>query len=157
MDIAPNQEIVFFLQLVIAMVLGAILGAERSMARKTAGMRTYAIVSLGSCLLIVISKVVTSNYLAPNEADSMLRVLAGIVSGIGFIGAGVIFSRQEHVNGLTTAAGLWIAAAIGIAVGFNAFLLATFGTFLTLFTFTVLWYVEEMIRRVSGQENSETD
>lgn len=149
MDYGTTSEIFLFGQLVLAMLLGVILGAERSFAGKTAGMRTYALVSLGSCLLIIISKLVTTQYLAPNEADSLLRLAAGILTGIGFLGAGVIFSRESHINGLTTAAGLWIAAGIGIAVGFEYYILATFATFLTLFTFTVLWYVEKEVKKIS--------
>ncbi len=157
MELAHINEATFFIQLVVAMLLGAIVGSERTFAGKMAGMRTYALVTFGSCLLIVISKIVTSMYVAPNEADSLLRVLAGIVSGIGFLGAGIIFSRDSHVNGLTTAAGLWIAAAIGIAVGFEAYLLAILATFITLFTFTILWYVEEVIRKAAGRTHSETE
>jgi putative Mg2+ transporter-C (MgtC) family protein len=151
------MEIIIYVQLVLAMLLGVILGAERTIAGKTAGMRTYALVSLGSCLLIVVSKLVTAQYLAPNEADSLLRIVAGVITGMGFLGAGVIFSRESHINGLTTAAGLWIASGIGIAVGFEYYLVATFSAFLTLFTFTVLWYVEKEVRSFSAhkQENHE--
>ena len=157
MDYVASTDLLFFSQLIIAMLLGIILGAERSFAGKTAGMRTYALVSLGSCLLVIISKSVTSRYIAPNEADSLLRVLAGIITGIGFVGAGIIFSHESHVSGLTTAAGLWIAAGIGIAVGFDLYLLATFGTFLTLFTFTALWYVEKAVRRISSKTKGDVE
>ncbi len=150
MDNTLVPEFFIFGQLVLAMLLGVVLGAERSFAGKTAGMRTYALVSLGSCLLIVISHYATGLYGASNAADSLLRTAAGIITGIGFLGAGVIFSKESHINGLTTAAGLWIAAAIGIAVGFEMYLVALFATFLTLFTFTILWYVENVVRKASS-------
>lgn len=97
----------------------------------------------------MISRYVTDHYEALNIADSLLRMAAGIVTGIGFLGAGIIFSKESHVNGLTTAAGLWIAAGIGIAVGFEMYLISVFATLLTLFTFTILWFVENILRKHS--------
>lgn len=151
------MEVIFYVQLVLAMLLGVMLGAERTIAGKTAGMRTYALVSIGSCLLIIISKIVIGMYAAPNEADSLLRIAAGVITGVGFLGAGVIFSHETHINGLTTAAGLWIACGIGIAVGFEQYMIATFTTFLTLFTFTALWYVEKGIRSITDHTTEKHD
>lgn len=134
----PSALAVFF-QLTAATVLGLILGAERSIAGKSAGMRTYALVSLGACLLTVTSVLVTNEYLGKVNFDPM-RMPAAIVTGIGFIGAGLILFRQSLLRGLTTAAGLWIAAAVGIAIGFGLYSIAVFTALLTLFVFTAVVY-----------------
>jgi len=131
------------IQLVIALVLGALIGLERSVAGKTAGMRTFALVSLGSTLFVIISRMLTSSYVGPNDADSILRVVAAIVSGIGFIGAGLIIFGNQEVKGLTTAAGLWVSAAIGVAVGMGFYVVSIAGVLLTLFTLRVLYNIEE--------------
>jgi len=112
-------------------------------------MRTYALVSLGACLLIVISETVTARYLGVTAFDP-LRVAAGIIMGIGFLAGGLIIFHDSHVTGLTTAAGVWVSTGIGIAVGFRLYALAIFTTLLTLFVFSVLWYVEQGIKRLSN-------
>ena len=141
---APGQ-LEMFLQLALAMLLGMFLGAERSIAGKTAGMRTYALVALGACLFIVISVTVTGVYLPLVDFDP-LRVAAAVVTGIGFLGAGLIILQENSLRGLTTAAGLWVAAGIGVAVGYQMYDIAVFTTFLTLIVFTFMWYIEEMIK-----------
>jgi putative Mg2+ transporter-C (MgtC) family protein len=134
-----------FIQMAIAAGLGLALGAERTIAGKVAGMRTFALVSLGSCLFIITSVVVTQQYIGLVSFDPM-RVAAGIISGIGFIGAGLILFKENALRGLTTAAGLWIASGVGIAVGFQLYAVATFATVLTLFVFTAVWFIEDTIR-----------
>jgi len=135
-----------YLQLIVAMLLGIILGLERTFAGKTAGMRTYGLVSMGSCLLIVSSVLVNSQYIGITNFDPM-RLATGIITGIGFIGAGLIIFRENKLEGLTTAAGIWVACGIGMAVGFKLFALAFFATFLALFTFTTLWFLEDKIKK----------
>ncbi len=98
------------IRLLVALALGFAIGFERKMRFKEAGIRTHTIVCMGSCLYMVIS------IFAFKGADTS-RVAAQIVSGIGFIGAGMIFYHKEVVHGLTTAAGIWATAAIGMAVG----------------------------------------
>ena len=137
-----NSTFILFGQLFLAVVLGMILGTERSVvADKQAGTRTYALVALGACLFTIISIQVTSGYLGLVSFDPM-RVMAGIITGIGFLGAGVIIFKEDALQGLTTAAGLWVSAGIGAAVGFGFYAIAIFTTLLTLFVFTVLWFVE---------------
>ncbi len=149
LDIEP------FAQLVIALVLGAALGLERTLAGKQAGMRTFALVSMGSCLFIILSNelVTGSNgvYVDPT------RMAAGIVTGIGFLGAGLIIFQQE-LRGLTTAAALWVCCGIGMAVGFHFYLLATFSMALTLFIFVALWNIEHMFESkfVVPKQDSDT-
>lgn len=140
---------VMFSQLILAVFLGMLLGIERSLARKTAGMRTYALVALAACLFIIISNTVTVGYINFTDFDPM-RVAAGIITGIGFLGAGLIIFRESKLQGLTTAASLWVAAGIGMAVGYGLYALAVFTTLLTLFVFTMLWYIEKKIKSFSS-------
>lgn len=140
-----------FIQLALAALLGLFVGAERSIAGKTAGMRTFALVSLGSCLFVITSVVITTQYLGKVNFDPM-RVSAAIITGVGFIGAGLIIFRQSILRGLTTAAGLWVAAGVGAAVGFGLYYVAIFTTLLTLVIFTAVWFVEEHIKRQFGRK-----
>ncbi len=151
-----DPNIIIFGQLVLALLLGMFLGLERNIARRSAGMRTYALVSMGCCLLIVVSNLVISQNVFLNFDP--LRLAAGIVTGVGFIGAGMIINRDEkNVSGITTSAGLWVSAAIGMTVGFGFYSVAIFATFLGLFTFTVLWYFEQFIeKRWEKVDNKET-
>src|SRR3989338_5531179 len=116
-------------QLTVATILGIIIGSERSTSNKTAGMRTYALISLGSCLFVVISHAVSNQYIGLTAFDP-LRVASQIVVGIGFVGGGLIMTEGKKVSGITTAAGLWVSAGIGMAVGFHAYTVAIFVTFL---------------------------
>jgi putative Mg2+ transporter-C (MgtC) family protein len=136
------------LKLAVALVLGMTLGFERAAAGKTAGARTYALVSMGSALLVSVSELVVAQYVARGIASfDPLRVASQIVVGIGFIGAGLIIFREKEakLSGLTTSAGIWVAAAIGIAVGYGLYEIAIFATILTLFIFLVLWFVEDRL------------
>lgn len=130
------------LRLLVAMILGVLLGIERAVAGKTAGVRTYALVSIGAALFVIISVVVSGWYIGQMPFDP-LRVASQIVVGIGFLGAGLIVFKESRLSGLTTAAGLWVAAGIGMAAGFGLFLLALIAALITLFVFTVMWFVEE--------------
>lgn len=133
------------LRLIIALVLGALLGVERVRAGKTAGLRTFALVSLGSALFIIVSEQVISSY-GHLDIDPM-RTAAQIVSGIGFLGAGMIIFQKEHVSNLTTAAGIWVSAAIGMAVGFGLYLESIITTLLVVFTFTLMWDFENYLKK----------
>lgn len=104
------EEVLFCsLRLLLALVLGFAIGFERKMRSKEAGVRTHTIVCVGACLYMIIS----TNIVGADPS----RIAAQIVSGIGFIGAGMIFYNKQVVHGLTTAAGIWATAAIGMAVG----------------------------------------
>lgn len=139
-----NANTILFLQITLAMLLGMVLGVERSIAGKTAGMRTYALVSMGSCLFVISAAMYTSPLIGFIDFDP-LRIASGIITGIGFLGAGVIIFRDTTLRGLTTAAGLWVSAGIGITVGYELYALAVFTTTLTLFIFTVMWFIEEFL------------
>jgi putative Mg2+ transporter-C (MgtC) family protein len=112
-------------RLALALALSAAIGLERELAQKSAGLRTYTLVGLGSALFMLISKYGFFDVLEPKTVVlDPSRVAAQIVSGIGFIGAGLIFVRRDSVRGLTTAAGVWLTAAIGAACGASLPLLA---------------------------------
>ncbi|MDF7663527.1 MgtC/SapB family protein [Bifidobacterium sp. ESL0763] len=104
-----------------AFVLSTAIGVERQARHKDAGTRTHALVGVGSALFVIISKYGFMDVLAANVKLDPSRVAAQIVSGIGFIGAGVVFTQRSHVRGLTTAASVWITAAIGAACGAGLF------------------------------------
>jgi putative Mg2+ transporter-C (MgtC) family protein len=113
-----------FLALLLAMALGAIVGIEREVSHKPAGLRTHMLVSLGACLFTMMS---TSFGAQPAQ------VAGGIVAGIGFIGAGTIWAEKDKVQGITTAASLWATAAIGLTVGIGDYPLAAAVTALVVF------------------------
>lgn len=135
-----SPEIELFGRLLLAMVLGIILGTERIRAHKTAGPRTYGLVAMGAALFVITGELVTNA--TPDAVIDNLRVAAQIIAGVGFLGAGVIMVRENHVIGITTASGLWVSAGIGMAVGFGYYLLGIFTTSLTLFLFSIMWKVE---------------
>lgn len=126
-------------QLAFAIFLGTLIGIEREFARKSAGMRTYALVSMGAALFAIIPQVVFSG----SAAFDPSRVLSQIVVGIGFIGAGVIIFQRSQIRGITTAAGLWVTAAIGAAVGYRLYNIAICSTLLVLLVLVVFWPIEK--------------
>lgn len=152
MDRSTSLNSSMFLSILIAMLLGALLGLERAIADKGAGMRTYALVSMGSCLFVVIGEEVVRTYATLGFVDfDPLRVTASVIAGIGFIGAGLFVWRENKVHNITTAAGLWVCAGIGIASGFHLYALAFLATFLTLIIFTLLWFVEKKITSLTDR------
>ena len=123
----PSTITESLLGLILAMMLGAIVGFEREITHKPAGLRTHMLVSLGSCLFTIVS-------LYEFSIDPA-RIAAGIVTGIGFIGAGTIIAEQDKIVGITTAASLWVTAAIGLTIGVGNYVL---GVAATLLVFLVL-------------------
>ena len=119
------SQIFFIGQVLLAIGLGALIGWQREVIGKAAGARTYALVSGGSALFTILSMH------AFFGADTS-RVAGQVIVGIGFLGAGLIMHRESHVHGLTTAAGLWVSAAIGMAVGTGYYLLAIVGALIML-------------------------
>jgi putative Mg2+ transporter-C (MgtC) family protein len=126
------------LRLLTAAVLGGMLGYEREMAGKSAGMRTHMLVALGAALFVLIPQ-----QIGVPDAD-MTRVLQGLVAGVGFLGAGAIIKgdTDEDVKGLTTAAGIWLTAAIGVACGLGRESSAVLSTALALVILALLPRVE---------------
>lgn len=142
-------NIPIFLKLLLALGLGAAIGTERTLAHKMAGLRTYALVALGSCVLSIVAQEVLSNYGITTGVDP-LRMAAAVVMGIGFLCGGLIIFHDNKLSGLTTAAGMWVATGIGIAVGYGFFTIAVLTTALTIFIFSTLWNFEEKVRENSN-------
>ena len=136
------------IRVAMAVGLGAILGVERTLAGKTAGLRTYSMVSLGSALFVIISQIFLSNVSNISLANPLLMASA-VVTGIGFIGAGLVIFQDHKIVGLTTAAGLWVSAGIGMASGFGMTNLAVVALISALIIFTVLWFVEKLLRKIN--------
>lgn len=137
-------------RLVCAAVLGGMIGWEREAKGRSAGLRTHMLVSLGAALFMLAPLV------ADTDMGSMTRVIQGIVQGIGFLGAGAILrdERGGRVEGLTTAAGIWLTAAVGMAAGMGQELLALMTALLALIVFAVLPKVEES-KLLAGDEPEE--
>lgn len=119
----------FFLRIILACACGAGIGFERSRRFKGAGLRTHIIVCCGAALMMIVSKYGFADLVGSKIADPA-RVAAQVVSGISFLGAGVIFKNHGMVKGLTTAAGLWVTAGIGLAVGGGMYAIGIFSTVL---------------------------
>lgn len=129
--ISFNFQIIF--QVILATFLGALIGLEREFKKKEAGLQTYSLVSLGSCLFTIICFELFNNFTGKGGINfDPSRVVQAVAVGIGFLGAGVIFQRPSKIEGLTTAAGLWTVSSIGIAVGVRLYLLASFSTLLVI-------------------------
>jgi len=144
-----NQQIQIIFQLSLALILGALIGLEREYKGKGAGLQTYSLVSLGSCLFTLVSYEIFSLFIdvidKPGLAYDPSRVILAIATGIGFIGAGVIIYRQSHIEGLTTAAGLWAVAAIGLTVGMKFYFMAITATLLAIIILVVFGELERLI------------
>ncbi|HEV3255396.1 MAG TPA: MgtC/SapB family protein [Gemmataceae bacterium] len=151
-DLAQTDQMwrVFF-RLLVAMILGGLVGFERQQEGKAAGLRTHMLVALGSALFVLIPlESLASEHLAPGQQlDRLSRVIQGIVTGIGFLGAGTILKlgEQREIKGLTTAASIWLTAAIGVAVGTGWLWPAVIGTVLALLVLAVLHFGERWIKR----------
>ena len=134
------------IQLILATVLGALIGLEREIKRKEAGLQTYSLVALGTCLFTIISFELFNSFFGKTGISfDPSRIIMAIAVGIGFIGAGVIFRQPSGIVGLTTAAGLWATAAIGIAAGAKLYFLAIFTTFLALLILAGFGLLEEKL------------
>jgi|SRR3989338_6121241 len=138
-----SDQITIIFQLLFAMFLGIVVGADREIVGKEAGIKTYSLVAVGSTMFTILSM----NPIFPDNG----RIISQIIVGIGFIGAGLIIFHQNKVHGLTTAAALWVMAAIGVAIGMEYYFLAAFGTaiiMIVLFGFRVL-KLEERIHKIN--------
>lgn len=138
-------------RLIVAMIFGAVIGIQRERAGKPAGLRTHMLVALGAAVFIIASGEFGMN------PDSISRVIQGLVTGIGFLGAGAILKLYDKraVEGLTTAAGIWMTAALGVAVGLGRFGLALVATLLAWMTLSLVRQMEHILNR--GARKSEDD
>ena len=131
-------------KLCLSLLLGSVVGFERKRKGQIAGVRTFALISMGATLAMLLSIYVPQEYLGLKNGDPG-RIAAQVITGIGFLGAGAIIQMKGSVRGLTTAAGIWMIAAIGLAVGVGLYLLAIVATLLILF---ILVQIERFEHRV---------
>ena len=132
------------LRILSAIVLGGLLGMERGMKKRPAGMRTYMMVCMGSCLIMLTNQFVFQVY----GTGDPVRMGAQVISGIGFLGAGtIIVTRHNQIKGLTTAAGLWASACVGLGIGIGLYEVAILGSALMFLVLTALHELDYRMRR----------
>ena len=146
-----ETSLVELLALFATFVLTSLIGIERQVRQKSAGYRTHVLVGLGSCAFTLISAYGFAYVLNPAVAVDPSRIAAQIVSGIGFLGAGVIFKGRDVVRGLTTAATIWVAAAVGMACGAGMISLALV---LTIFHLITLFVVAPAVRKIPSVDRN---
>ena len=139
-------QVEYLVRIFVAACLGLLIGSERKNRNKSAGIRTHVIVALGAALIMVVSKY---GFMDVEKADAA-RVAAQVVSGIGFLGAGVIFVRNNLVNGLTTAAGIWATAGVGLALGAGMYVVGISSALLVLFVQFVMHRIAYFADVASG-------
>jgi putative Mg2+ transporter-C (MgtC) family protein len=161
MDTPMLSELELVLRLALAALLGAAIGVEREWRDRTAGLRTHMLVCLGSAVFTIVSAYGFSDWYASipaNQRSTLIsdptRIAAQIVTGIGFLGAGAIFRSEDGVRGLTTAASLWMMAAIGLATGAGYYVLAISTTVLMLLILIGLRTVSGRIKRMNRGEQT---
>lgn len=137
-----NTNAIF--RMFLSAVLGGMIGVERNRRGQIAGMRTFALISMGATLAMLISIFIPQEYLGLKNGDPG-RIAAQVVSGVGFLGAGAIIQMKGSVRGLTTAAGIWMTACVGLAVGSGMYVTSIVATVLILF---VLLYMDWMERKI---------
>ncbi len=143
-----DSQIIFRLSL--SVILSGLIGLERQIRRRTAGLRTHILVSLGSCLMMLTSLYVFDIYKDLTNVDPA-RIAANVITGIGFLGAGAILrDRGDRITGLTTAASLWVVAGIGLSVGIGFYSAALVTTVLTLI---VLFFLRTAEKKILGKEH----
>ncbi len=149
-----NSELIY--RLSVALILGMLIGVERLFVHKEAGMKTHALVSLGSALFVVISELIVIKYTNLGGFDPT-RIASQVIVGIGFLGAGSIMLQGSRLKGLTTAGGLWVTAGVGMASGFGFYSLAFISTILVLFVFVIVNILEKPIRQISEERDPPKD
>ena len=132
------------LRILLSMLLGAILGIERGLKNRPAGLRTYILVCMGSCIIMMTNQYVYAAY----STGDPVRMAAQVVSGIGFLGAGsIIVTKQNQIRGLTTAAGLWASSAVGLATGIGLYEVGVAGGLSILMILRLLNHWDQLIRQ----------
>jgi putative Mg2+ transporter-C (MgtC) family protein len=134
-----------FVRLALAAILGGAVGLEREFRHKPAGLRTNMLIALGSALFSILSVELGAGAGSPD------RIAAQVVTGIGFLGAGAILRSGENVHGLTTAATIWVNAAIGMAAGLGSYTVATVAAAITLSVLALMPVMEKMVDRRRGE------
>lgn len=145
---SPENWFPIFLRLCLAVFVGSVIGLERQLRHKPAGLRTHAMVSLGSALFVVIPLTLNNH---PNY-DAVSRVIQGITAGVGFLGAGEILRQppevpRMEVYGLTSAAAIWVSASLGVAAGCGLGAIALMGALLAFIVLRILHMIEHPLRK----------
>lgn len=153
MEILSQNDII--IRLAISAGLGLIIGLERILVHKEAGMKTHALVSMGSAIFIIISEMIAQKYAGAAGVDPT-RIASQVIVGIGFLGAGSIILQGNKLFGLTTAGGLWVTAGIGMAAGFGFNQLATVSTLFVLFILVVVYIFEKPLRAMNNIPTEKT-
>lgn len=147
-EIASIQEWDWLLRIIVAAFCGAVIGYERAIQRKSAGVRTHIVVAIASALFMIVSKYGFTDLLNMHDiALDPSRIAAQIVTGISFIGAGTILVRRDQISGLTTAAGVWATAAIGMAIGAGMYFIGILATAF-LFAVQILFHDDTLINKI---------
>ncbi|MBI2864455.1 MAG: MgtC/SapB family protein [Chloroflexi bacterium] len=141
----PGNDLELMFRILLAAVLGAIVGLERERRRMPAGLRTFMLVSIGSALFMVVSNY---DFDGSGTTRDPGRIAAQVVTGVGFLGAGMLFRTEASVRGLTTAAGMWAMAGVGLAAGAGMYTIAVFTTIIV----TVVLWILRVIER-GGNEH----
>ena len=149
-----SSQLQILYQLLLAIFLGGLIGLEREYKGKEAGLQTYSLVCLGAYLFTVIAEGLLCKFNGANISFDPSRIVQAIAVGVGFMGAGVIFREKAGVRGLTTAAGLWVSAAIGIAVGIKFYFLALCSTALVIL---LLWGFGRLERKIFKKRKNPTN
>ena len=131
------------IQLLVSILIGGIIGFEREYHSKSAGLRTMILVTLGSCLFTILS-------IRIGGAGNPDRIAANIITGIGFLGAGVIFREDNKITGITTAVTVWMCAALGMAVGSDYYVASAIGTASVMVALIILLYLQKWIVKVNS-------
>lgn len=148
MEVREVTYLAVALRIVTAIIIGGLLGLERGMKKRPAGLRTYMLVCVGACLVMLTNQYIFQVF----GAGDPVRMGAQVVSGIGFLGAGtIIVTRRNQIKGLTTAAGLWTAAGVGLALGVGFYEAALIGGLAIFFVITLLQRMDNSMHRKSKQ------
>lgn len=147
-DALAGVDMELIVRLLLAVALGGLIGFEREITHRPAGLRTHMLVSLGAAIFTIISI---------GFGEDPARIAAGIVTGIGFLGAGSIIALRGHIQGITTAATLWVTASIGLGVGVGEYTLAIIGAVLIFIILQIKRVEEKFVPRKLGKSNSDFD
>ena len=145
MEIREVTYLAVALRILAAVIIGGLLGLERGMKHRPAGLRTYMLVCVGSCIIMLTNQYIYQVY----GAGDPVRMGAQVVSGIGFLGAGtIVVTRRSQIKGLTTAAGLWTAAAVGLALGIGFYEVAAVGAVAIFVVITLLQRMDSNLHKM---------
>ena len=144
MEIREVTYLAVAVRIAMALLLGGFMGWERGMKNRAAGLRTYMLVCVGSCLIMVTNQFIFQT----SGSGDPVRMGAQVISGIGFLGAGtIIVTRRNRIKGLTTAAGLWVSAAVGLALGLGFYEAAILGAASVLIIMTIMQFMDNRMHR----------